>query len=80
MGYLAERAIVASMMKGCCVEMKERWKVSLIWMCCVRRGVGMWGCCGCGGGCVEGVVWRVFGTKRGMIVGLVEIALKSSDI
>ena len=52
MRYLAERAIVASMMKGCCVEMKERWKVSLIWVWIVRRGVGMWGCCGC---CMEGV-------------------------
>ena len=44
MSYLAERAIVASMMKGCCVEMKERCKVSLIWVvscCVVRRGVGL---------------------------------------
>ena len=29
---------------------------------------------------MEEVVWRVFGTKRGMSVGLVEIALKGSDI
>ena len=29
---------------------------------------------------VVGVVWRVFGTKRGMNVGLLEIALKGSDI
>ena len=29
---------------------------------------------------VVGVVWRVYGTKRGMSVGLVEIALKGSDI
>ena len=29
---------------------------------------------------VEGVVLRVFGTKRGTIVGLVEMALKGSDI
>ena len=39
MSYLAERAIVASMMKECCVEMKERWKVSLIWvLSCEERG------------------------------------------
>ena len=29
---------------------------------------------------VVGVVWRVFGTNRGMIVGLVEVALKGADI
>ena len=33
------------------------------------------GCCGCCGCCVEGV-WD----KEGMSVGLVEIALKGSDI
>ena len=77
MCYLAERAIVASMMKGCCVEMKERWKVSLIWVVsCVVCGVLCVECC-VG---VERIVWRVFGTNRGKIVGLVEMALKSSDI